>query len=1333
MIDKKYIVLFYLIFFTIGCQRDIYNFTNGFDLPEVSKEPPLIQFVVDEQILENRDEAANLQKLADYTKIPYQSIPFYNFKDDFKVEPSTRVLCIYQTYGMQDAVIDSLQHFVAKGGTLFFTKTIRDERLAFLLGLDPSSNLETDSLAHGFYLKQPMLPGMGNFEYEGDKSEHNGLTIDNFSEDVTIFATAANAPNYPLVIENKIGKGRVIQYNSTLRLDREMRGLLFSQVLFGLEGIPYPIANTSTIFLDDFPSPLYNIYKEPVAKEMNKNVAQYVTDVWWPDMKAYAKEQNIEYTAYVTFDYNAYVTPPFTFKEWDKNSFEKEGVEQEKSSWLGRDVYQSGHELGFHGYNHVSLLQSDWKEEQYIVTALNAASKKWKTLDFKELPISYVPPSNYIDSVGLAKLKEGMPSIKYIQSLYLGNLHDGGAREFDPDPFNDKFFDYPRITSGYRLNNTNLWAMESVYLFTGVWTHFVHPDDVFQIPDKSNEATSGHFAYRNPAALNWHSNKGKKGLFELFKDDIADFKKRHPLVRFKNATRSSDIVRDWRYAYFTHIKEEGDYIVESDYKIGNESKQYWFMYVSAENESLIDDALTEVFQVKKTPFLDGSLYSIETEEAFIKIPNLKIKGQCSLVSETQVLNEVQKAYNNYYGNRSILAPLNLQVAALVAEDKLQQATDLLEANLENGVLLGSKQWADYAKYLGWQNRAADVWKMLEKQYRKKESKTLANISRKVSAEVDYPNDRIRETWLSRQIFWGTDDKRALKEYYTYFNTKERKGMVLKVLRQLNALEPSSENSKNYISHLINNQFEDIVPELNRITPCDPFYKDMATSIAWAYADRLRFDHALQWEKCSGEVNQETKNSWLVNTNSFEELKETDYHFYLQILLANDEKKALREVRNKKPCSPQLKQHSKTIAFAYANFKLYREALAWAHCNKEVPMTSKLSWLHALQEYQKVRRVYQDYISEHPEDYVTKLHMATLLLDQGDIKGSASISSGLPKEVETGILREEINKQIKGLNSIEKREILGAYGNVLYSGVRKDVSSALRMEEGNSVSTNTTAINDQLDPNTISNIISYSIYDEDFNVHSFSGTQSYMYPINFIEEDETNGIRTLYGIEYRFKQPASKKAAFLGRARLERDTQSEVYYQLGIGVNLLGEKRYNSIILEHFPVRSGPGHILGIYRTQLSSFNEYQVTNKTKQTISFEGNHYSDNESDAIVIGRTEYQAYKNSWLTLSPLIELSYSRGTMDRRDGFPYWMAANRVYGGGGVAFMLGSVKSKFHLLADASLFAESSQPNFQRYTGNLSYRLKDFARILAGFEVYTIENFNSNVFQLGLIYNFK
>ena len=48
-------------------------------------------------------------------------------------------------------------------------------------------------------------------------------------------------------------------------------------------------------------------------------------------------------------------------------------------------------------------------------------------------------------------------------------------------------------------------------------------------------------------------------------------------------------------------------------------------------------------------------------------------------------------------------------------------------------------------------------------------------------------------------------------------------------------------------------------------------------------------------------------------------------------------------------------------------------------------------------------------------------------------------------------------------------------------------------------------------------------------------------------------------------------------------------------------------------------------------------------------------------------------LKLSPLIEGAYTVGTIDRRNGFPYWMADKRLYGGGGIALTLGKRKAAF------------------------------------------------------------
>lgn len=302
-----------------------------------------------------------------------------------------------------------------------------------------------------------------------------------------------------------------------------------------------------------------------------------------------------------------------------------------------------------------------------------------------------------------------------------------------------------------------------------------------------------------------------------------------------------------------------------------------------------------------------------------------------------------------------------------------------------------------------------------------------------------------------------------------------------------------------------------------------------------------------------------------------------------------------------------------------------------------------------------------------------------------------------------------------------------------TNVRKDVSESARREQGNSVSTNSFVINDQFESSAVSNIISFNIYDKALNVHSFSGTQSTMHPLNFTFENTVNTKVDLYGFEYRFKRNENKKFGYLARARFERDNLNDSFYQLGIGANFKREKGMNFVGLEHFPVRSGPGHILKIYRTHLSNYNEFQLSKKLKHLVWLEGNYYSDRNVNFMAVSRTEYLVAESNIFRLSPLLEGAYGLGSIDRRDAYPYWMADKRVYGGGGLALGIGSETSAFQMIADASIFGELGQTSFERYTGKLSYRIKDFSTVNAGFEVYTIENFYSNVVQLGIVYNFK
>lgn len=63
---------------------------------------------------------------------------------------------------------------------------------------------------------------------------------------------------------------------------------MFSSVIKMLPHLPYRNANVGTIFLDDFPAPLYNTKLEPIATEYDVEQADFVANIWWPDMQKLA-------------------------------------------------------------------------------------------------------------------------------------------------------------------------------------------------------------------------------------------------------------------------------------------------------------------------------------------------------------------------------------------------------------------------------------------------------------------------------------------------------------------------------------------------------------------------------------------------------------------------------------------------------------------------------------------------------------------------------------------------------------------------------------------------------------------------------------------------------------------------------------------------------------------------------------------------------------------------------------------------------------------------------------------------------------------------------------
>ncbi|MDX1639938.1 MAG: DUF2194 domain-containing protein, partial [Balneolaceae bacterium] len=194
--------------------------------------------------------------------------------------------------------VEQLIRFVNEGNSLIIPRPVWDEKLMFLQGIRPDAVFEGDTTASGFHFRQEVFPDFqGPADTLHTESPHLGLSGSVFKNEVSVIATAVNAGRYPVMVRNDVGRGSVYVYNSYMFNQRRFRGLLFSNLLGTLPGVPYEVGSLSTIFLDDFPEPVYNEKMEPVTTEYDITQADFVYDIWWPDMKSLADSLDITYTA----------------------------------------------------------------------------------------------------------------------------------------------------------------------------------------------------------------------------------------------------------------------------------------------------------------------------------------------------------------------------------------------------------------------------------------------------------------------------------------------------------------------------------------------------------------------------------------------------------------------------------------------------------------------------------------------------------------------------------------------------------------------------------------------------------------------------------------------------------------------------------------------------------------------------------------------------------------------------------------------------------------------------------------------------------------------------
>lgn len=473
---------------------DLSRFLKSALFPLTTKTQRIL-IIADEFEGENGEYIVNMVRTLKYAKIQFDIISLENLEKLLAPDLnkySSLVFFAENIWRLEEKSTTVIKEYVKNGGGVLIGRRAENELLSDLFGISDTNGFFDNSLM-GMKVTASFFPGSEHLFYEGDDLEHHSLDVD-LNKDVKVLAVALEGNNrYPQGIPvawlNKYGNGRVVFWNTDSMNLGSLRGLLLQSLLLSQPVSVYSLANIENIHIDDFPRPSYNIFMEPVKSTLNMTDTEFYLNVWWKSIIKLADKYDIKYTCYAVFNYDSNIAPPFSGREFEygKNSAFAESCKK---------IIDNDFEIGLHGYNHQSLTlrnsdTKDWKNQEHMRQSLEQAGRLWKELfPETETLFSYVAPMNLIDAAGKIALHEALPSVRIISQLF-SQEDPARHQEFGWDQDVPYFFNIPRITAGYSLDHITKNDLINIINTFGIWTHFIHPDDIYSVQTTDPNAPQG--------------------------------------------------------------------------------------------------------------------------------------------------------------------------------------------------------------------------------------------------------------------------------------------------------------------------------------------------------------------------------------------------------------------------------------------------------------------------------------------------------------------------------------------------------------------------------------------------------------------------------------------------------------------------------------------------------------------------------------------------------------------------------------------------------------------------------------------------------------------------
>lgn len=440
--------------------------------------------------------------------------------------------------------INLIDDYVFNGGYMIFMSSLTiDTNFQVLYRKFGISSFGQPHETIGIQLLSNVLIGEKKLHIDDEFMSNSSISIELDDQSELL---AESADGNPLLWKRGHGKGAFMMFNGSMLQEKINRGF-FAGALSLLEpNFIYPVFNSKIFFIDDFPAPISKEVIPAIYREYQRDTPSFYQDIWWPDMLKAAKKYAIKYTAVIIQSYHDEVLPPFEYP-----------IDEDRYGLIsyGREVIKSGGEIGIHGYNHQSLVVDEevsksfgynaWKNSDIMAESIKEVLKFSAQAFPKYSVMSYVPPSNVLDEVGREGLKKAWPNLTVISSLY-GEDASGMAYVQEYEIAKDGIIEMPRVTSGYFEDTFERWAEANAMTGLGIFSHFIHPDDVLSGARSKNQT--------------WEK------LYDGFSEKVERLKKTYPWVRPMTSTEAA---LDMGVALTSQLK-----LTESENSIKGEVSNY---------------------------------------------------------------------------------------------------------------------------------------------------------------------------------------------------------------------------------------------------------------------------------------------------------------------------------------------------------------------------------------------------------------------------------------------------------------------------------------------------------------------------------------------------------------------------------------------------------------------------------------------------------------------------------------------------------------------------------------------------------------------------------------